>query len=52
VFEPFFTTKSRGAGLGLAITRRAVEAHRGTVTVADAASGACMRVSLPRIEPD
>ena len=36
-----------GTGLGLAIVRWAVELHGGTVAVADSASGARMRVTLP-----
>ncbi|MCB9598029.1 MAG: PAS domain S-box protein [Sandaracinaceae bacterium] len=48
IFEPFFTTKSRGAGLGLAITKAAVEAHDGTIELVESVPGhTCFRVSLP-----
>lgn len=49
VFEPFFSTRSdRPGGLGLAITRRVVEAARGRITVAESErGGAEFRVWLP-----
>jgi two-component system NtrC family sensor kinase len=52
VFEPFFTTKSRGGGLGLAITRRSVELHGGTVSVACPPEGGTrVTVTLPLQPP-
>ncbi|MGH9013375.1 MAG: sensor histidine kinase [Acidimicrobiia bacterium] len=44
-------TPCDGAGLGLAIARGLVEAHRGEVTVRNENGGACFTVRLPLSEP-
>jgi signal transduction histidine kinase len=48
IFEPFYTTKTKGTGLGMAITRRIVEAHGGSIRVGDEGPGAEIIVVLPR----
>lgn len=53
VFEPFHTTKPTGLGVGLAISRRLIEAHGGTLRAAhNPRGGASLRFTLPlSIEP-
>lgn len=55
VFEKFYRRKGmrhRGAGLGLAIVRRIVEDHRGTVTLTETpGGGSTVTVTLPLAEP-
>jgi signal transduction histidine kinase len=48
IFEPFFTTKPDGTGLGLAVTRKIVEAHHGTLDVeGEVGAGTLVTVRLP-----
>jgi len=49
VFDAFFTTKTKGTGLGMAIAKRIVEAHGGTITTGRSAGpGAEILITLPR----
>jgi two-component system, sensor histidine kinase FlrB len=50
IFEPFFTTRSRGNGIGLAIVRSVVEAHRGHVRLMPCERGASFVIDLPTEE--
>jgi PAS domain S-box-containing protein len=51
LFSPLFTTKARGMGFGLAICKRIVEAHGGTITVKTAkGKGTTFTLNLP-MEP-
>jgi signal transduction histidine kinase len=48
IFTPFYTTKQKGTGLGLALVRKTVEAHRGRIRVEDGeGGGARFVIELP-----
>ncbi len=57
LFDPFYrvdTDRNRisgGVGLGLAIARRAVELHKGSVQATNANPGLLVEIDLPRVEP-
>ena len=48
LFEPLVTTRQKGIGLGLALVKRIVERHQGTVTYEPRGKGARFVVRLPR----
>ncbi len=50
IFDSFFTTRrdSGGTGMGLSIVRAMLEAHGGSISLADSERGACFRLVLPR----
>jgi signal transduction histidine kinase len=49
IFEPFFTTarKAGNTGLGLAILRSLLAAHRGSIELLPGDKGAAFRIRLP-----
>jgi len=48
VFNPFFTTKTTGLGLGLALTKRVIEEHKGKVEIKSMEGiGTTFSIALP-----
>ncbi len=48
IFEPYITTKPKGTGLGMAIAKKIIEEHRGSVTVVNVKPhGALVEILLP-----
>jgi signal transduction histidine kinase len=49
IFNPFFTTKEKGSGLGMAIVKKIIEGHKGTVWIeSEEGVGTRVFVNLPR----
>jgi signal transduction histidine kinase len=48
IFEPYFSTKDTGTGLGLAIVKKAIDDHGGTINVASKqGTGTTFTITLP-----
>jgi signal transduction histidine kinase len=48
IFEPYFSTKQAGFGLGLAVTKKIIEEHKGSIEVhSDVDNGTTFTLKLP-----
>jgi signal transduction histidine kinase len=53
LFDPFYTTKRSGTGLGLALSRKVVEAHGGSIELLDEpGEGSEFVLTFPRRDLD
>jgi len=53
VFQLYFTTKSRGSGIGLAMTYRAVQLHNGSIAFeSEEGKGTTFRLEFPAVVPN
>jgi two-component system sensor histidine kinase AtoS len=51
LFNPFFTTKEKGAGLGMALSEKIIEDHRGTIEViSEKGVGTAFVIYLPVVK--
>jgi len=52
IFDPFFTSKTRGPGVGLTLTLKIIQEHRGTVSVeSEPGKGTIFAIRLPVKRP-
>jgi signal transduction histidine kinase len=51
IFDALFTTKAKGSGLGLALCRRILDAHRGRIEVEASDRGARFALWIPNVAP-
>jgi PAS domain S-box-containing protein len=47
VFDPFYTTKESGTGLGLTLTKKIIDGHKGSISVKSDADGNVFTIWIP-----
>jgi two-component system NtrC family sensor kinase len=48
LFQPFFTTRAKGIGLGLAVSKKIIDQHKGKIQInSDLGKGTTFTISLP-----
>lgn len=52
LFQALYTTKAKGTGIGLALCRRIVEAHGGSIALEPSETGASFLVTIPDISTE
>ncbi|MNJ41479.1 Sporulation kinase E [compost metagenome] len=49
--EPFYTNKEKGTGLGVMVSQRIIESHRGTMDItSEIGKGTVVTLTLPKVD--
>ncbi|WML47895.1 ATP-binding protein [Neobacillus sp. PS3-34] len=50
IFDPFFSTKEEGTGLGLSVSKKIIENHKGKMQAVSDSSGTIFNIELPLMQ--